>query len=93
MWILQLYLNLIIPAAVIGHLREFLEYHINSQWNGQTINHAQNPAIVKFSNIQGQLNIEVSASFYNSPKLPQTLDEPCPQRSVFGLWNYELQYN
>ena len=68
-----------------------LNFNITTLWNGTEITDHE-PAEVELSvNDDGDLVIEVSAPFFNSPILDEPpLNYSCPQRSKYGLWNYEV---
>ena len=68
-----------------------LEFTITKLWNGTDINF--DPARVTLSTTAtGELQIEVSAPFFNTPIPPAELTvggDQCPQRGHGKLYNYE----
>ena len=66
-----------------------LTYEIKTTWDGEPIDH--DPARVTLSVTEGgDVNLTMSALFFNSPHPEEPVIENCQERSTFGLWKYEV---
>ena len=87
-----LILALVAPPPLVQSDR--LTYTIATTWDGQAISD-HDPATVSLDvNGEGDLLVEASAPFFNSPVPPPELalrDDACPQRPHGSLYNYEAR--
>ncbi len=71
-------------------------YSIATTWDGVSISDHDLATVTLDVDADGQLWVEASAPFFNSPVPPQELfvygDQQCPQRPVGNLYNYEVLY-
>ena len=82
----------LIQLLVVSTLGAELEYTITKLWNGTDI--TWDPARITLSvTPTGDLAIEVSAPFFNTPIPPKGLNvisDQCMDRSHRYLWKYEV---
>ena len=82
-------LALTLGGCCLGLEDESLSYEIKTTWDGRAIDH--DPArVTLFVTKDGDVNLTMSAPFFNSPKPEKAIIENCPERSTRELWNYEV---
>ncbi len=85
-------LLLLFSVASASAANNSVTFTIETTWDGKPI--SWNPATVTLSTTEpeGDLRVEVSAPFFNSPKLREDLwlGNGCPERPHRYLYNYEV---
>jgi len=92
-----MYLNLLLLAITFASscLCQKSDFYIEKTWDGDDIDHEdplQRVHIHFDSNDGGDLTVQVSAPYFNSPHFPPDLltFSTCPRRTVADLYNYEV---